>query len=607
MNFRYRKMFLVLGCFLLVAVLLLQERIGIAISEAAYVDPYLERAQVVQAEDAVAALPVSCLVLTDLGRADCAEVYTQFQRILLDLRVRHQAVDLGTEEAPRGFDGYETVVVLTPDASALGEGLVALCDWVKAGGRAMFAMPMEDGAYTSYLQQKIGVLVSGNFELVDSVWFDGNFLLGGGQSYGIMDGFESARSVQLRDEARVFARLGGESGLPLIWSQEYGEGRFVVDNLGLYGINTRGIYAASYSLLQDVFAYPVLNGAVIFLDDMPSPVPMGNSSFIDRDYGISVAEFYTNVWFPDIQDLCRKYDLPMVGLVIENYENVTDGTVTEQTDTIRFSYFGNLILRGGGELGYHGFNHQPLCLGNTDYAGEYDYKTWQDTAAMSKGLWELERFCAQLYPSAVFSLYVPPSNIMSQEGRALIGSLYPRVRTVSGIYLPDNTDLPYVQEFGVAGDGIVELPRITSGSLLDDYTRLAALSELNYHYVFSHFIHPDDAMDPDRGAEMGWEALYENLSGFFDWLFTAAPSIRPVDSAQLSGAIQRWEGLTVRQTWGEHSLTLDLDNYQGEGWLFLRLNLPAAPNVLENCRLTNLTGNLYLLEANAAQVTLEWK
>ena len=51
-----------------------------------------------------------------------------------------------------------------------------------------------------------------------------------------------------------------------------------------------------------------------------------------------------------------------------------------------------------------------------------------------------------------------------------------------------------MQEFEVAKDGIVEQPRIISGAIIDDYMKMAALSELNMHFVNSHFIHPDDLL-----------------------------------------------------------------------------------------------------------------
>ena len=70
-------------------------------------------------------------------------------------------------------------------------------------------------------------------------------------------------------------------------------------------------------------------------------------------------------------------DLSIPEVMIENYEDKTDGEITKQTDNERFQYFGNMVLHQGGELGYHGYNHQPLCLGDTDYGDVLPYKTWK--------------------------------------------------------------------------------------------------------------------------------------------------------------------------------------------------------------------------------------
>ena len=37
-----------------------------------------------------------------------------------------------------------------------------------------------------------------------------------------------------------------------------------------------------------------------------------------------------------------------------------------------------MLLQMGGELGFHGYNHQPLALWDTDYGTLYDYKTWKN-------------------------------------------------------------------------------------------------------------------------------------------------------------------------------------------------------------------------------------
>lgn len=81
----------------------------------------------------------------------------------------------------------------------------------------------------------------------------------------------------------------------------------------------------------------------------------------------------------------------------------------------------------------------------------------------------------------------------------------------------------YEQEFEVAEDGIVEQPRIISSAVIDDYMQLCAFSELNMHFVNTHFMHSDDLLDEDRGAALGWETLKENLDRYMGWLYTSAP------------------------------------------------------------------------------------
>ena len=89
------------------------------------------------------------------------------------------------------------------------------------------------------------------------------------------------------------------------------------------------------------------------------------------------------------------------------------------------------------------------------------------------------------------SVYVPPSNVLSEQEAEDAGAKdFPQIQTIASNYFAG--ECAYTQEFEVADDGIVEQPRIISGAILDDYMQMAAVSELNMHFVNSHFMHPDD-------------------------------------------------------------------------------------------------------------------
>lgn len=607
--FRWQKLLIIWAVFVAMAAILFAERSGIRYDATKFKINYLPRTEAKPAQIAMFGQPVTCLLLYDSGQEGTDNAQEQFDQILLDMKVSTQAVDVHTTslaDIPE-FDRYKTVVVLISDLDVLGKRLIDLMNWVQDGGSVLFAMTPQKTTYFDVISPELGVLSSSwECKTAESIVPTEEFMLGGGQRYELSDPFESSLSVSLREEATVYASTGDE-GVPLVWGTKSGAGRVVVDNIGVYDKIMRGIYAASFSLLCDAAAYPVINSSVFYLDDFPSPVPGGDGTYIRRDYRMSIADFYSKVWWPDLVKLAQQYSIRFTGVMIENYEDDTQSTPVRQPDTQQFRYYGSMLLQQGGEVGFHGYNHQPLVLPETDYGDRYDYRQWPSADAIVAAMEELTSFQKAVLPYASGSVYVPPSNILSASGRAILGSRVPQVRTIASSYLEDGTDLPYVQEFGVAEDGVVEEPRIVSGSMVGDtYMRTAALSELNLHFVSTHFMHPDDLLDVDRGAAEGWEVYKTGLEDYLEWLTAAAPALRMQTASECAGAIQRFSALTVRLESGADAWTLRLGNFADEAWLLFRAN-GGTPGSVSGGELTHLTGNLYLLRADAPIVTMERK
>lgn len=607
--FRWQKLLTIWGVFVAMAAILFAERSGIQYAATQFKIGYLPRQEARPAQIALFGQPVTCLLLYDSGQEGTDLAKEQFDRILLDMKVNTQAVDVHTTPLASipEFDQYKTVVVFMSNLDALGKRLIDLMNWVQDGGSVLFAMPPQKTTYFDVISPKLGVLSSSwENKLAESIVPTEEFMLGGGQRYELSDPFESSLSISLREEATIYASTGDE-GVPLVWSTKSGAGRVVVDNIGIYDKVMRGVYAASYSLLCDATAYPVINSAVFYLDDFPSPVPGGDGTYIRRDYGMSIADFYSKIWWPDLIKLAQEYSIRFTGVMIENYEDDTRSVPVRQPDTQQFRYYGSLLLRQGGEVGFHGYNHQPLALSDTDYKGLYAYHQWPSENAIVSAMDELIDFQKTVLPHTEGSVYVPPSNILSASGRRVLGSKVPQIRTIASTYFEDGTSLPYVQEFGVADDGVVEQPRIISGSMVGNaYMRLAAMSELNMHYVSTHFMHPDDLLDVDRGAAEGWEAYKGGLEDYLNWLDAAAPDLRKQTGTECSGAIQRYAQLTVSLESTADAWELSLGNFVDEGWLLFRAN-EGTPGKVTGGELTRLTGNLYLLKADADTVRIEKK
>ncbi len=546
-----------------------------------------------------------CLILweDDLqGRA----ARTLMSDVLSQTKVPYQT----REAAPltkRELNGYQTIVLAVEQMDALGESVMEIMDWTEAGGNLMlFDLPSQSG-YLDLILDQLGIAGLGStYSVVEGLHFCNPFMLGSGlRDYGITDPYESSLSVLLNDDCEVYVESTGEDPVPILWRRPLGEGTVVVSNLDFTDKIYRGFYLSAFSLLGDAFAWPVINGSTFYIDDFPAPVPQGDDQHVTADYGMSVRDFMSQIWWTDIQEMAKEHGYRYTGLVIEQYSDDVSEPLPANHELNRYQYFGRSLLQMGGEIGFHGYNHMPLVLSNFDYRGEYDeYTPWVSMSAMSASLQELNRFCASLYPGEKFQVYVPPSNILSPEGRRMLHEQFPQIKAIASTYLADG--VCYDQEFEIAEDGIIETPRIISGYILPEFAYLSALLELNYRFVNTHFQHPDDVLDEDRGADLGWAEMSRRLNSYMDWLTSAAPDIRDLTGTELAGATQRYCSLQVEQTVSKDALTLKLGGLVDEAWLLVRLNGYTAGQV-QGGQLTKLQEGLYLLEAKSDRIVIGMK
>ena len=606
-RFRWQGLVKVWAMFMAIALVLLVESLGVHYGATRFDITYLDRDKAIPAADAIAGEKATNLLVIDSSQEGVSDAESMLDRVLLDMKVPTVTVDLAQGDEIPTLKQYQTMVIAMPNLDPLGEHVLQIMQWVKKGGGVMFAMTPEKTGYLDVIGPQIGIESSAyKYVVTEGITPSEDFMLGGGQTYMFSDPFKSSLSVALNERAQVEA-VSSNGRTPLVWRSSVESGTAVMCNIGIYVKMVRGFYASAFSLLSSAMAYPVINSAAFYLDDFPSPVPSGNGKYIKRDYNMSISEFYSQVWWPDLVRLAERYGIRFTGVMIENYGDDTKNDPVRQTDNTQFEYYGGLLLRQNGEIGYHGYNHQPLVLPNTDYGNEYTYVQWPNRKAVVDSLNELIAFQKTVLPAATSSVYVPPSNILSSEGRQIIGEDVPQIRAIASMAFPPDSSLEYVQEFGVAADGVVEAPRIVSGSMVNNsYMRLAAVSELNMHYVSSHFMHPDDLLDEDRGAKEGWETYRKGLEDYLDWLEQSAPSIRMQTGTECAAAVQRFSGLTVSMATSDDSWDLHLGNLIDQGWLMFRAN-NGTPGRVRGGSLTKLTGNLYLLKATSATVHIERK
>lgn len=600
------KILLPLTALLLCGVVVMLERYGVT-------SKYIESNQG-EAEELVFSAPVSedaaCLILTS-EKDNVSAIYEEMITFVLeDMRVVYDVLEVQEDTDLSCLKDYDTLVLAFEDWSVLGDNLLAVCDWVKAGGAMMnMSTPVPNASFLA-VSGKLGI-ESGGTEYVAITGFQvmNDCMMGGkeGEIFWYSDDgteeLETSLNVCLNSQCEVlFASEDGS--VPLIWKCKYGDGSFVITNEVITDKYQRGFVSLAYSKLEDACIYPVINASAFYLDDFPSPVPEGNGEYIRRDYGVSIASFYSTIWWPQVLSWGEKYQIPYTGLIIEKYSDDVEVPFEKNEEVAQFTTFGNMLLNAGGELGFHGYNHMPLCIEGIDEGQQYGaYELWASAEDVKAAMRELNDFSSNLFPGIAFQVYVPPSNILSESGMTAMLEACPDVNIIASTYFNDSEGKAFEQEFEVDENGVIHTPRIVSALSLTNYQKVAALAELNYHYVQSHFMHPDDLLDEERGAEIGFPTLKEDFESYLEWIYTSAPGIRNVTGSEMGTAVLQYDKMTIDREWKNDNLMVRIGGFAGSAEFLLRVNEGTIAEI-DGATYEQVANGLYAVHAETDELKI---
>lgn len=588
----------------IISILVFRERAGISYDET---DAAVKKWEDIYTPD-ILQTP-ECIILT--SAEDISSAYLDImETVLTGMKVSYDICEVNKDFDTAVLDGYSAAVVTFQSWEVFGDNLMPVFAWVKDGGRLLAAVTPEADAYFNAVSAKFGIETADEYPPLYGVKFLNGCMIGADDDdifwydREMLEGIVSSLQVQLKKECNVYV-TSEDGSVPIVWSNDYGAGRVAMINQAVTQKHIRGFVSLAYSILYDAYVYPVINASAFYLDDFPSPVPGGNSEYIKRDYGVDVASFYTNVWWPKMMELEEKYGILHTGLIIENYSDEVAAPFEGNKETSRFLKFGNMLLNNGGELGFHGYNHMPLCLEGIDEDKQYgDYKLWKSSEDIETALIELRDFSEKLFPENDFCVYVPPSNIISKDGIKALTEADSEIKIIASIFIEDAKEVAYEQEFGVDENGIINTPRITSGCIIDDYQMLVAMSELNFQFVQSHFTHPDDTMDVDRGAQMGWEYMSNSLEKYVSWIYESAPNIRNVTGSGMGRAVKVYDKLTMTREYTDEGLKLKLGGFSGEASFLMRILDGRTIKSVSGGSFEHISGCVYLITAKSDEVMI---
>lgn len=537
------------------------------------------------------------LVLHDSKDESSMAIARNVEQVLRYMKKEYDLADIKQFSKPD--PQYMTVIVTVENLGLLAD-LDAMMQYAHNGGNVFLSRTPEynDSLYRIY--RKLGInsidlpIVTNGIQMRSNLLIQGKNAKIGGESI-----VNSSIPVELDRQAKVHAVSA--DNMPLLWEAQHGQGKFLVYNgTNMQSAMNRGLIAGGISLLNQDFMYPIFNMKITYIDDFPAPFRQGIEPSIYREYRKDIPSFFRDVWWPDMIKLAADYDVTYTGAIIKTYNNRVSAPFADEegTDSNNLITYGRDLVKLGGELGIHGYNHQSLVTDQAT-ASHYEYKAWPDEASMAESLSYLNDYIKKVFSSYDVQVYVPPSNVLGAEGRRALKTSFPDLRVIASLYAESDSTHEYIQEFSVAEDGIVELPRITSGYSRTDIHDWYIANAITSIGVFSHFVHPDDVLDKERSNNKSWPELAKDFQRMMEELYQHYPWLRSQTASEAAASLESYLQTDVYIAHTDKKMTGYMNNFSDEMYYILRTNKKMTS--LVNCTVEKIEEGAYLVRATGAK------
>ena len=296
------------------------------------------------------------------------------------------------------------------------------------------------------------------------------------------------------EDIDIWATAYDDKTYPAIIHHQIGKGQVVIFNSSQYSERQdRGMYFAAILMGLENIPYSIANVSTIFLDDFPAPLYDIYAETVKSEMNLSQAQFYKNVWWPDMIQLAKEENLAYATYPCFDYRNITEppflfkewdhtSTTLKENAGDAPDFLMSEALKENVEIGLHGYNHVSLLQ-----------EDWPNKEFMILSLNSAEKKWISSGYGQLPRTYVPPSNNIDSLGFAALQEAIPSIKYNSSLYLGDFEDgggrefdpEPYNPHF-------YNFPRITSGYDLSAENQFLQHSLYLYTGIWSHFIHPDD-------------------------------------------------------------------------------------------------------------------
>ena len=359
------------------------------------------------------------LIVSDNSETNSVETRNQLKAVLTYMQ--KDFIEKNSKEAAGDLTGYDSVF-FTFERLDFVPDLNRYIDYAGSGGSLVFlTRPVADNSFES-IKTLLGIKENAKQAInARGIKMLSDVLIRAAGFKTDSDIILNS-SMDLKLDSDIKPLISSYADLPLLWEKNYGKGRFVVFNGTILNVkNNRGLIAGIIGVAKDNLIYPVVNVKMIHIDDFPSPVPSGKNDAIYEEFSRNISQFYREVWWPEMVKIAKKFDIKYSGFVVESYNNVSEPPfpAAKSEDIKNLFLYGKELFGIGGEIGIHGYNHQSLAPEGY-IVQNLGYLPWKSEHDMFLSLRELSEFIKGVFSNYSLRAYVPPSNILSPEGRKAV-------------------------------------------------------------------------------------------------------------------------------------------------------------------------------------------
>lgn len=417
----------------------------------------------------------------------------------------------------------------------------------------------------------------------------------------------SSLDVVLSDKVEILATA---QNMPILWTNKFGQGKILYTNSTLFmdKVN-RGLMLQYISYLDDYFISTIFNGKIVNIDDFPAPIKRGKDKIIYDDYNMNNKKFFRHIWWSALHNIAVKYNIKYTGLIIGTYNDRTINPLPELNSLALedIQYFGRKLVEINGEMGIHGYNHNSLALEGQMNFDDYGYHPWESEDTMEKGLKILKENLENIYGDIKIHTYVPPSNMISREGKLAVKNVFKDLKVFAGLYTGTKEEGVLYQEFGKDADfnDVYKFPRLSSGYHYKKDLMWDIYNGIAHYGIINHFIHPDDVLDPNRSKGDTWNDLEGKLSRIFRETYNNYSFLRPMTDIEAYKEYVNKENLKVYTTKKDNLIEIYYENLVPPAYHFLRLKQDKILKVQGgDFSIIDKDTGLYLITGTASKIKI---